>query len=156
MATIPDLALTTDVMVGFPGETEADFNASVALVEELDFAQLHVFRFSPRPGTAAARMAGRVDRTTVRARSHALRQLGAEKQRRYRERFCGRTLPVLWESLRERKDGSHWWQGYTDNYIPVVTASSSDLQNRITRTRLVSVRRDHLEGVVELEGSQHG
>jgi threonylcarbamoyladenosine tRNA methylthiotransferase MtaB len=147
---IPDLALTTDVIVGFPGETETEFEASLALVEELDLARLHVFRFSPRPGTAAARMGNRVARDTVRARSQALRQLAMEKQRGYLARFVGRTVPVLWESVKRRHNGQSWWRGHTDTYITVEAGSSEDLQNRITPARLTRGCGDHMEGVVHL------
>jgi threonylcarbamoyladenosine tRNA methylthiotransferase MtaB len=151
---IPDLALTTDVMVGFPGETEVDFQASLALVEALDWARLHVFRFSPRPGTAAERMEGQVPRSVAQARSHALRQLAAEKQRDYLARFAGRTLDVLWESAHGHEDGSRRWRGHTDNYIAVTTAGYEDLHNRITPTRMTHLRGDHMEGVVQ-RGLRH-
>jgi threonylcarbamoyladenosine tRNA methylthiotransferase MtaB len=150
LAAIPDLALTTDMIVGFPGETEDDFHASMSMAAELDFARLHVFRFSPRPGTAAARMDGRVAQAAVRARSHALRQLAAGKQRRYLGRFAGRTLPVLWESAEGQNNGQTSWRGHTDNYITVVASSNKDLQNTITPTRLVRTRGDHMDGVVQL------
>jgi threonylcarbamoyladenosine tRNA methylthiotransferase MtaB len=151
---IPDLALTTDIMVGFPGETEIDFQASLALVEALDWARLHVFRFSPRPGTAAERMGGRVPRSVVQARSRALRQLAAQKQSIFLARFAGRTLDVLWESAQGHENGSRRWRGHTDNYIAVTTAGREDLHNRITPTRLTHFRGDHMEGVVQL-GLRH-
>jgi threonylcarbamoyladenosine tRNA methylthiotransferase MtaB len=153
---IPDLALTTDLMVGFPGETDADFQASMALVQELDFARLHVFRFSPRPGTAAARMDGTVPHAVVRGRSRALRQLALEKQTRYLERFVDRTLPVLWESVAGQENGRNRWQGHTGNYILVTSDSSEHLRNTITPTRLTRVRGDHMEGRVQLESGHHG
>jgi threonylcarbamoyladenosine tRNA methylthiotransferase MtaB len=152
---IPDLALTTDMIVGFPGETEADFQASMALVEELDFARLHVFRFSPRPGTAATRMNDGVARRAVQARSHALRQVATEKQKRFLARFAGRTLPVLWESAEEPNNGQTRWRGHSGNYIAVTAASGEDLQNRITPTRLVRTRGDHMDGVVQIGVRHH-
>lgn len=147
---IPDLALTTDIIVGFPGETEAEFAASLALVEELDLARLHVFRFSPRPGTAAARMDNRVAHATIRARSHQVRQLADDKQQRYLARFAGRTMPVLWESVQRRENGSSWWRGHTDTHITVIAESREELRNRITPARLTRVSGDHMEGVVQL------
>jgi threonylcarbamoyladenosine tRNA methylthiotransferase MtaB len=152
---IPDLALTTDMIVGFPGETEANFEASMALVGELAFARLHVFRFSPRPGTVAARMKPWVPRATAQARSHALRQLAAEKQKRYLTRFAGRTLPVLWESAEKQHRGQSQWRGHTDNYIAVTAPCGEDLHNMITPTRLVRRRGDHMEGMVQLGFGDH-
>jgi threonylcarbamoyladenosine tRNA methylthiotransferase MtaB len=147
---IPDLALTTDMIVGFPGETEADFAASLALIEELDFARLHVFRFSPRPGTVAAQMDDRVASTTIQARSQRLRGLAEEKQRAYLARFAGQTMPVLWESTVGRENGPGRWRGHTDTYITVIAESREELQNRITPARLTRVCGDHMEGVVQL------
>ncbi|HHH42006.1 MAG TPA: tRNA (N(6)-L-threonylcarbamoyladenosine(37)-C(2))-methylthiotransferase MtaB, partial [Chloroflexi bacterium] len=96
-SAIPDLALTTDVIVGFPGETEEAFRRSYDFVAEIGFAKLHVFPYSPRPGTAAARMADQVPQAVKVARGRAMRHLGERMARAFRERFLGRTLPVLWE-----------------------------------------------------------
>lgn len=147
-ARIPDLALTTDVIVGFPGESESDFRASYRFVEALDFARLHVFQYSPRPGTCAAGMPGQVPVEIKAARSQAVRQLGARQARAFHRRFLGRTLPVLWEMS---KDGSAW-RGLTDNYLTVTATSQVNLANRITQTRLVLVVGQALQGEVILAG----
>jgi threonylcarbamoyladenosine tRNA methylthiotransferase MtaB len=141
---IPDLALTTDVLVGFPGETDAAFEESYRFVEALGFARLHVFPFSPRPGTAAERMPDQVPADEKMARSRALRRLGAEQQRAFNQRYLGRTLPVLWEMSN---DGS-LWRGYTDNYLVVTTTSKVPLANHITPTRLVEPLGQGLRGEV--------
>ncbi len=143
-ARIPDLALTTDVIVGFPGETDAAFAASYRFVEEMAFARLHVFAFSSRPGTAAARMPDQVPAKIKAARSRALRQLGARQTHAFQGQFVGRTLPVLWE--RAGDDGN--WRGLTDNYLTVITACKADLANRITPTRLVATAGQALRGEV--------
>jgi threonylcarbamoyladenosine tRNA methylthiotransferase MtaB len=147
-ARIPDLALTTDVIVGFPGESESDFRASYRFVEALDFARLHVFQYSPRPGTSAARMPGQVPVEIKAARSRAVRQLGARQVRAFHRHFLGRTLPVLWEMS---KDGSAW-RGLTDNYLTVTTTSQVNLANHITQTHLVRAVGQALQGEVILAG----
>ena len=141
---IPDLALTTDVMVGFPGEDEAAFAESMAFVERMEFARLHVFRFSSRPGTPAVKLPGRVGHRVSRERARRMRVLGKRMARAFRERFVGEEMEVLWE--HRRPDGRY--HGLTDNYLHVVASSSDDLYNRITRTRLVAVDGGALEGEV--------
>jgi threonylcarbamoyladenosine tRNA methylthiotransferase MtaB len=141
---IPDLALTSDIIVGFPGESEAEFKASYRFVEQMAFARLHVFSYSPRPGTAAARLPDPVSVEAKAARSRSMRHLGARQVNAFHERFLGRTLPVLWENGR----GERTWRGLTDNYLSVTTASADQLANRITQTRLVEVVGQALRGEV--------
>lgn len=141
---IPDLALTSDVIVGFPGESEAEFEASYHFVEGVDFARLHVFPYSPRPGTAAARMPDPVPDEVKVTRGRKMRHLGARQARAFHERFLGRTMPVLWENARDEMA----WRGLTDNYLTVITASTLDLRNRIVQTRLVEVVGHALRGEV--------
>jgi len=143
-AAIPDLALTTDVMVGFPGEDEDAFAESLSFVERLGFARLHVFAFSPRPGTRAARMAGRVPPSACRERARRMRELGAKLADSFRRRFVGREMEVLWG--RRRPDGL--WRGLTGNYLQVATRCQADLHNHVTRTRLLAARDGFVEGEV--------
>jgi threonylcarbamoyladenosine tRNA methylthiotransferase MtaB len=143
-AAVPEMAITTDIIVGFPGEDEAEFAGSLAFVERMAFARLHVFPFSPRPGTPAARMEGQVPEPVVRERAARMRELGEHLAARYRRQFLGRELEVLWE--RRRRDG--FWHGLTDNYLQVVTSCPANLHNRITRTRLVGESNGFLTGEV--------
>ncbi|MGQ9467180.1 MAG: tRNA (N(6)-L-threonylcarbamoyladenosine(37)-C(2))-methylthiotransferase MtaB [Anaerolineae bacterium] len=143
-AAVPDMAITTDIIVGFPGEDEAEFAESLAFVERMAFARLHVFPFSPRPGTPAARMDGRVSEPVLRERAARMRALGEQMAAAFRRRFLGQEMEVLWE--RRRQDGL--WHGLTDNYLQVVTESPTDLHNRITRTRLVDCWGTALKGQV--------
>ncbi len=131
-------------MWAFQGEDEAEFAESLAFVERVEFARLHVFPFSPRPGTPAARMGGQVPEPVLRERAARMRELGEALAARFRRRFLGREMEVLWE--RRRRDGL--WHGLTDNYLQVVTACPADLHNRITRTRLVAERDGFLVGEV--------
>lgn len=129
---IPDVAITTDVIAGFPGEDENDFTATKSLVEAVGFAGGHVFTYSPRPGTAAYEMEGRVLHQLAKARNAALRSLFNQMSSAYRERFIGRTLPVLWESSNKTEDG-HWrLSGLSDNYIRLFSTASADLWNIIS------------------------
>jgi threonylcarbamoyladenosine tRNA methylthiotransferase MtaB len=143
-AAIPGLAVTTDVIAGFPGEDEAAFRASYDFVAEMAFARLHVFPYSPRPGTAAACLPGCVPHKTRDARARAMRELGAQQALRFRRQFVGREMPVLWE--QRRRDGL--WTGLTDNYLRVVTRAEDNLRNRLTATRLLAAQNGHLVGEV--------
>ncbi len=103
-AARPDIALSTDIIVGFPGETDADFEATMALVREVGFAQAYSFKYSSRPGTPAAQMDAQVPEYVKVARLHALQALLSEQQRAFNDATVGRTLPVLLESAG-RKPG---------------------------------------------------
>jgi threonylcarbamoyladenosine tRNA methylthiotransferase MtaB len=141
---VPDMAITTDVIVGFPGEDDAAFRASYDFVAGLGLARLHVFSFSPRPGTPAARLVDRVGREEVHKRACAMRELGNEQASRFRRRFLGREMTVLWQ--RRRRDSL--WFGLTDNYLGVVTQTERDLHNRLAITRLAGVKDEWLVGEV--------
>jgi len=143
-AAVPDVAVTTDVIVGFPGEDEDAFRASYDFVAAMGFARLHVFPYSPRPGTPAARLPGRVGQEVGRERARAMRSLGAEQARRFRRRFVGREMVVLWE--QRWRDGL--WAGLTDNYVQVVAQAEDDLHNHLTVTKLVAERNGCLVGEV--------
>jgi len=132
---VPDAAVTTDVMVGFPGESEADFEETYAFCREAAFAGLHVFPYSRRPGTGAARMDDQVRESAKRERAHRLLTLGRDLRAGFEGRFGGRVMPVLWERARPSKGGLVW-EGLTDNYIRVFTRSDADLWNRILPARL--------------------
>jgi threonylcarbamoyladenosine tRNA methylthiotransferase MtaB len=143
-AAIPDLAVTTDVLVGFPGEDEDAFRESYAFVEQLAFAKLHVFPYSPRPGTPATKLPHQVPRDVRDERARQMRMLGTEQRRRFQKRFLERELEVLWE--KRWRDGR--WTGWTDNYIRVVAREEDDLGNQITCTRLVALENGYLKGEV--------
>jgi threonylcarbamoyladenosine tRNA methylthiotransferase MtaB len=143
-AAAPDMAVTTDVIVGFPGEDEAAFRASYEFVEAIAFARLHVFPYSPRPGTPAARLPGRVGRKDAIERARVMRELGDEQAHRFRQRFVGCEMMVLWE--QRRRDGL--WAGLTDNYLQVVTQTEDELHNRLISTRLLAEQDGCLMGEV--------
>ena len=130
---IGDVSISTDIMVGFPGETDEEFEESIATVEALTFSRLHVFRYSRRDGTRAAAMPNQVQGPVSQERSHRLHELGQRLMSEYHERFLGHRLRVLWEDAEDQGD-YHRWSGLTDNYIRVLTEAESDtnLTNEIT------------------------
>lgn len=135
-AKIPEAALTTDVIAGFPGESEADFEATKALIKSVGFAGGHAFTYSPRPGTAAFSMEGRVLPVVAKSRNAELRVLFESAGQKFQERFIGRTMPVLWESRQQDQVGYRLFSGLTDNFIRVFVSSKSDLCNSISYVKL--------------------
>jgi len=146
------MAVTTDIIVGLPGETAEEFAASLSFVEELQFARTHVFKYSARPGTAAAEMPHQVPYAEKKRRSETMLELARESSQRFHRRFLGRTMEVLWE-MRCRDDkhkrGFPPWSGLTDNYIRVLARSELDLANTITSTKLEGLVEGAVRGEVE-------
>ncbi len=134
---IPDVAITTDIIVGFPGETEAEFEESLAFVRAMDFAGGHVFTYSERPGTAAARMPHPVPHRVRKERNARMRAVLEESAARYRRRFLGRTLTVLWEAASTLGPQGWTLTGLTDNYLRVQALAPENLWNRLTPVRLL-------------------
>lgn len=145
---IPEVAITTDIIVGFPAESEAEFQESLDFVRAMRFAGGHVFTYSERPGTAAARMSDSVPHPIRKARNAQMQSALAETALVYQERFIGRQLSVLWESATELEP-EHWeLSGLTDNYLRVSAAALSNLRNRITPVLLESANHGALHAVL--------
>jgi threonylcarbamoyladenosine tRNA methylthiotransferase MtaB len=140
LAAIPDVAITTDVIAGFPGETDEEFEECLAFCREMQFAGVHVFPYSNRGGTLAARMPEQLPETVKKERVHRLIELAATMSRAYRERYVGRETGVLWETQAD--DGA--WEGLTDTYVRVRAASPADLHNTLTAARVTAVTGDAL------------
>lgn len=145
---IPSLAVTTDVIAGFPGETEEEFRQSLEFVREMSFAGGHVFTFSPRPGTAAARMKDQVPLAVRRERNRILREALLESARSYRQQFIGRRLPVLWEAASAVNEHGWRMEGLSENYIRVTAFSPRPRWNEIDEVELTEVSRDGLKGEI--------
>jgi threonylcarbamoyladenosine tRNA methylthiotransferase MtaB len=133
---IPDVAITTDIMVGFPGESEQEYVESLAFVQHMGFAGGHVFTYSARPETRAASMPEQVPHPLRNQRNAAMRLVFAEAASRYRRRFLGRTLQVLWEQAEPlstcANDGDGWMLGgLTSNYLRVTASSAVARWNQI-------------------------
>ncbi len=143
----PDASITADVIVGFPGEDEDDFRRSVSLVKEVGFADLHVFPYSPRPGTSAAYMAPRVDAATVGRRMSEMLALARMQGDDFRTASLGSVRPVLWERSSLREDRP-MLVGLTDNYLRVVAEGPASLVNSVTPARLTGRLGEELLGEV--------
>ena len=145
---MPDVAITTDVIAGFPGETEVEFAETLEYVQEIAFADGHIFTYSPRQGTPAARMKGQVDKSTRKARNAALREAFSEMGASYKEKFVGEIMPVLWESNQSMSDAGWAVQGLTGNYLRVRATASEPRWNQIDQVKLLSVDGDVLVGEI--------
>ena len=128
-------ALTTDVIVGFPGETEEEFAASKAFVNKVDFYETHIFKYSRREGTKAAVMDGQVPEPVKTRRSNEMLEMGIEKQRKYEESFLGKEVEVLIEEPA-MLDGRQVQSGHTREYLKVVLEGNEHRQNELVKLRL--------------------
>ena len=132
-------ALTTDVIVGFPQESEEEFEESRAFVEDIHFFETHIFKYSRREGTRAAAMAGQIPEQEKTKRSHVLLELDERRRQEYMEGFLGKELEVLMEEEVEI-DGVHYWTGHTREYLRVAVLSEENLMNQMV---LVTPARIH-------------
>ena len=149
-AAMPEVAITADVMVGFPGETDAEHAESLALIREMAFSEQHVFRYSSRPGTAAARLPDDVPPPVKKHRSEEARTLDAELRRAYKTAFLGRTMEVLWEepaSVPVPEHGDLVWSGLTENYLRVFARGALH-EGQITPVRLEELAVDGVYGKI--------
>lgn len=153
-ASIPGVAITTDVIAGFPGEDESEFEESLQFIKEMQFAGGHVFTYSARPGTVAARLPAQVPQPVRKERNARLRQVLAEAARLFREGFLGAELPVLWESATAL-DPSGWQvSGLSDNalrvraHVPRRLPAPARVWNEITPVRLVALEGDEFIGAI--------
>jgi threonylcarbamoyladenosine tRNA methylthiotransferase MtaB len=139
---VPEVAITTDIMVGFPGESDEEFEQSYSFCQQAGFANIHVFPFSPRPETAAARMPGQMKDKVKQERNQRMLELSRSCRRSFYEQFLGQTMPVLWE--KETSLGSDTYSGLTSNYIRVFAHNEKPLGNKITPVKLVEF---HNQGI---------
>ena len=128
---VPSIAITTDVMVGFPGETEAEFDEGYRFCEEMGFAGLHLFPYSNRPGTSAFSMNKQITSVSINERMDRMRLLAHEASSKFRRQFVGSHLEVLWEE-EVIIGGVSFWSGFSDNYIKVYCNDSSLTANQIS------------------------
>ena len=141
----PECDVTTDMIVAFPGETEAEFAESLAFIRKCDFADMHIFPYSRRPGTPADKMPGQHNNATKEERSRAAIAVAEEMSRAYRESWVGRTLEVLFEE----KDGEYY-TGHAPNYVKVY-ALGENLHNEIRTVTVTGVYRDGVVGELTVD-----
>lgn len=146
--TTQDMAITTDVIVGFPGESEAEFEESLDFVRKMDFAGGHVFSYSPRPGTPAARYADQVRPEMRKQRSAAMRSVLADSAQRFRQRYLGKKMGVLWESASALGPQGWKMEGLSDNYLRVSAYSTEKRWNEIDMVELTEIQGDTIFGKI--------
>ena len=140
---IKDIGLTADIIVGFPGETNSDFQETADFVQWARFLKIHVFRFSSRKGTKACIFKNTVPDKVKQVRSRALRQVGEKTAVENRKKYFNKTLPVLFENKKD----SHW-SGLTPNYLKVYCKSTKGLANQIINVKLIKLYRDGIIGML--------
>jgi threonylcarbamoyladenosine tRNA methylthiotransferase MtaB len=148
---IPNVAITTDILVGFPGENEKEFEESCRFCEKIGFANIHVFPYSPRPDTSALKMAHPVTERIKKERSQKMREIAQESRRKFRRQFLGQTVTILWESEIERG----FWSGLTPNYLRVFTKSEQPMTNCLRPVKLIAEKAQGLLGE-PTDGGENG
>jgi len=127
-SAIPDVAISTDVIVGFPGETDDLFEESYRTCQEIGFARIHVFPYSARPSTEAASLPDMIGEIAKRRRVRQMLSMADDSASNFRAAFRGQSRSVLWEQC----DSDNLWSGFTDNYIPVKRRNTADISNTVT------------------------
>ncbi|TCZ77020.1 tRNA (N(6)-L-threonylcarbamoyladenosine(37)-C(2))-methylthiotransferase MtaB [Paenibacillus albiflavus] len=143
---LPDVGITTDIIVGFPGETDEMFEEGLKFMEEVQFSEMHVFPYSKRTGTPAARMEDQVDEELKNARVHQVIDLSERMQLEYAERFVGQVFDVIPEFTTKGVSESGNLIGYSDNYLHLAFQGSADLAGKLCRVKMLEA------GVNECKG----
>ena len=136
-----DVNLTTDIIVGFPGETEKEFNNTFEFLKDIAFYKMHVFKYSKRDGTVAAKIPNQVNGNIAEKRSQKLIELSDYNMRKYNEKYIGKEVEVLFEE----KQGEYW-VGHTTNYMVVKVKSNEDLENRKKKVKILKNKGEDLKG----------
>ncbi|MCQ2517155.1 MAG: tRNA (N(6)-L-threonylcarbamoyladenosine(37)-C(2))-methylthiotransferase MtaB [Lachnospiraceae bacterium] len=134
----PEAAITTDVIVGFPGETEEEFNKTTEFLKRVNFYEMHIFKYSKRKGTVAASMDGQIDESVKSLRSDVCEVIERKQSEEFRKRFIGRTVSVIFEEEKEIL-GKKYWVGYTPEYIRVAYECNENMQNVSANIEIVSM-----------------
>lgn len=143
---LPDLAVTSDVIVGFPGETEEEFMETYNFIRDHKFSELHVFPFSKRTGTPAARMEDQVDEEIKNERVHRLIALNDQLAKEYASRFEGEVLEVIPEERFKESNNENLYVGYTANYLKVVFEASEDMVGKLVKVKITKAGYPYNEG----------
>lgn len=144
---LKDVSITTDIMVGFPGETDMEFNETVRFLEEISFAAMHVFKYSQRKGTPAADYTEQVSPQKKDERSNVLIELSSSKTKEFNKRYEGRIMEVLFEQDVKGENGTI--EGLTSNYIKVLCKGESDLNGQILKAELYEAVEDYVKGYIK-------
>ena len=143
--TYPNVHLTTDIIVGFPGETEEEFQTTYEFLKKIQFYKMHVFKYSPRKGTVAAKMPNQIDGNKKEERSNLLIELSNKNELAYNQAYLGKTAQVLLED-REKE----YIKGHTTNYMVVKVQTEQELENTIQNIKITGLDGVELVGRIEL------
>ena len=136
--------LTTDIIVGFPSESDKEFNETYKFLQKIKFYKMHIFKYSPKKGTVAEKMENQIDGNIKEIRSNKLIDLSNKNQLEYNKTFLGKDLKVLFEEI----DKNGYFKGHTTNYIPVKVKTEEDLENKILKVKVNDI--DNLELIGQL------
>ena len=137
--TYKDVMLTTDIIVGFPGETEEEFRETYKFLKDIKFYKMHIFKYSPRKGTKAAEMKNQVNGNIKEERSRKLIELSDENEKEYNKRYIGKEVEILFE---EEKEGLY--KGHTQNYILAYYNTDKKLENKIVKVKCIGTETEHI------------
>ncbi|MBU3142433.1 tRNA (N(6)-L-threonylcarbamoyladenosine(37)-C(2))-methylthiotransferase MtaB [Clostridium sp. CF012] len=140
-------SITTDIIVGFPGETQEEFNETYDFLKELELSKMHIFKYSPRKGTKAAQIKEQIDGNVKEERSHKLITLNNMLEEKHINTFSGKFMNVLYE--QKFKNNENEYEGYTDNYVKVVGKSSKDISGEFHMTKFTEGMGDYILGEVQ-------
>ena len=143
----PDVGITTDLIVGFPGETDEEFEKTIKFIEEISFSGMHIFKFSPRKGTPAEKFKDQVNPKVKNERSKIVSEIARKNSEKFKKRMIGKSLKVLYE--QQVDDSSKYYEGLTDNYIRVIAEAAYDIKGEIVNTQLKSIKGDIMVGILE-------
>lgn len=145
--SIKDISITTDVIVGFPGETEEEFNNTYNFLNEIKLSKMHIFKYSPREGTKAAEMKNQINGKIKEKRSKLLIELNNELEKEFIKKFIGSKMDVLYED--RFKETTNFYEGYSPNYVKVVSKSNEDICSKILDTDLIEIKEEYLIGEIK-------
>ena len=145
---IPAVAITTDIITGFPGETEAEFSESIEFTAEMNFANGHVFTFSARPGTTAMNLPDKIPSIIGKQRNARITKILQDNAIKYREKQIGKNLQVLWEKVSPIAEGQWQLSGLSDNYVQVHSKWSSPCRNQIMTVHINGLEQGGLSGEI--------
>ncbi|KEH91024.1 RNA modification enzyme MiaB [Clostridium novyi A str. BKT29909] len=143
---IKDISITTDIIVGFPGETIEEFDETYEYLKRIELSKMHIFKYSPRTGTRAEKMENQVDGNIKEERSKALIKLNEINEKKFIDKFIGEDMEVLYEQQCNNKEG--YYEGYTPNYIKVISESKEDLSGKIVNTKLIETKDEYAVGKI--------
>lgn len=141
---VPRISITTDTIVGFPGETEKNFQNTIKIVRKINFTRVHIFSYSPRVGTRAYNFPNQVSPSIIHDRFKRLQVEAEKSSRRYRRKFLGKTVEVLVEDKRDQK--TNLLTGYSETYIKVLVKGSDKLKNKLVKVKVKNIEKHHTLG----------